>query len=60
MAGTTYSGTITTGTTYSGAITTGITLNNPATQRPVAVTGTVTDNSTGAAFYGDTPISPGR
>jgi RTX calcium-binding nonapeptide repeat (4 copies) len=39
------------GTTYSGAYTTGISLTNPATQRPVTVTGTIT-NAGGQGILG--------
>src|SRR5271170_8055692 len=46
------------GTTYSGTITTGVTLNNPATQRPVKVTGTIADNNaTSTAIYGNTDFA---
>ena len=40
-------------TTYSGTITTGIGLDNPATERSVTVTGTVTNPASGQGFVGN-------
>ncbi len=44
------------GTIYSGTYLTGITLSNPATQRPVTVTGDI-DVTNAEALFGDTSFA---